>query len=764
MGSASKAASFREYAITGMTCASCVARVEKAIAKIDGVSAVAVNLATERASVTAQADGLAEGAVEEAARRAGYEARLVVDAEDRNALEDGKSTELAALRRATVVSAILTLPIFVVEMGGHAIPAVHSWVAVLFGHGGLDVVFFALATAVLFGPGFRFHRLGIPNLLRGTPDMNSLVAIGTLSAYGYSTLATFAPSVLPAGTANVYFEAATVIVTLILAGRYLEAVSRGRTSAAIRRLVGLQPKTARRIDGGVVADVPLDDIRIGDRVQVRPGERVPVDGVVVEGRSHVDEAMISGEPGPVLKTVGAEVVGGTVNTTGSFVARATRIGADTLLAQIVRMVESAQGAKLPIQTLVDRITAYFVPAVLAVAAVTFVAWWMAGPEPSLAFGLVNAVSVLIVACPCAMGLATPTSIMVGTGRAAELGVLFRRGDALQALRDVRVVAFDKTGTLTAGGPALTDLVVASGFERDVILRLVASVEALSEHPAASAIVRHARESGLHLSTVEGFSAEAGFGVSARCEGRRIAVGADRYMSRLGVDVVSFARQASAFADAGKSPLYVAIDGVPAGLVAVADPIRPTSKAAIEALKAMGLRTVMISGDNRGTAQAVAGQLGIDEVRAEMLPADKLDALKALRAAGGPVAFVGDGINDAPALAEADVGIAVGSGTDIAIESADVVLMSNDLRVVVAALGISRASMRNIEQNLFWAFAYNVALIPVAAGALHPGFGILLSPMIAAGAMALSSVFVLTNALRLRGYAPPVPSRGGGEVG
>ncbi len=764
MERASRTAAIQEFAITGMTCASCVARVEKAIAKVDGVSGVAVNLATERASVTTEAGRLAVGAIEDAARRAGYEARLVADAADRDTVEEGKSRELEGLRRATVLSAVLTLPIFVVEMGGHAIPVIHSWVAVLFGHGGLDVAFFVLATVVLFGPGLRFHRVGIPNLFRGAPDMNSLVAIGTLSAYGYSTLATFAPFLLPEGTANVYYEAAVVIVTLILAGRYLEAVSRGRTSAAIRRLVGLQPKTARRIDGGVVADVPLGDIRIGDCVQVRPGERVPVDGIVLEGRSHVDEAMISGEPVPVLKSVGDEVIGGTVNTNGSFVARATRIGADTLLAQIVRMVEGAQGAKLPIQTLVDRITAYFVPAVLAVAAITFVAWWLTGPEPALALGLVNAVSVLIVACPCAMGLATPTSIMVGTGRAAELGVLFRRGDALQALRDVKTVAFDKTGTLTMGGPALTDIVVAPGFERDTVLRLVASVEALSEHPVAAAIARYAREAGQVLSTVEGFSAEAGFGVSARCEGRRIAVGADRFMARLGIDVAPFAREASGFAGTGKSPLYATIDGALAGLVAVADPIRPTSRAAVAALKAMGLRTVMISGDNRRTAGAVAAELGIDEVLAEVLPAGKLDALKALRAAYGPVAFVGDGINDAPALAEADVGIAVGSGTDIAIESADVVLMSNDLGVVVSALGLSRATMRNIEQNLFWAFAYNVALIPVAAGALHAGFGILLSPMIAAGAMALSSVFVLSNALRLRGFVPPMPSREGGEVG
>jgi P-type Cu+ transporter len=754
----------REFAIAGMTCASCVSRVEKTIASVAGVARVAVNLATERATVTSHVGKLVAGTVEAAAERAGYEARLVDDKAAADRVQDAKAIELEALRRATIVSGVLTAPIFVIEMGGHAIPAIHDWVGILFGHGGLDIAFFVLATIVLFGPGFRFHAKGLPNLLRGSPDMNSLVSIGTLSAYGYSVVATFARHLLPAGTANVYYEASVVIVTLILAGRYLEALSRGRTSAAIRRLVGLQPTTARRVRDGVVADVPLADILVGDLVQVRPGERVPVDGKVIEGHSHVDEAMISGEPVPVLKSAGSEVVGGTVNTTGSFVAQATRVGADTLLAQIVRMVESAQGAKLPIQSLVDRITAYFVPAVLAVAALTFTVWWLSGPEPSLAFGLANAVAVLIVACPCAMGLATPTSIMVGTGRAAELGILFRRGDALEVLRRVTTIAFDKTGTLTMGGPALTDLVVAQGFERDDVLRLVASVEALSEHPVAAAIARNAREAGIALSSAQGFEALAGYGATARVEGRQVAVGADRYMRRLGLDVGAFSGAAAALAASGKSPLYAAIDGVLAGLVAVSDPMRPTSRAAIDALKKLGLRTVMISGDNKATAGAVAAELGIDEVHAEILPAGKLDVLKSLRAAGGSVAFVGDGINDAPALAQADVGIAVGSGTDIAIESADVVLMSSDLRVVVAAISLSKATMRNIEQNLFWAFAYNVALIPLAAGALYPHFGVLLSPMIAAGAMAMSSLFVLSNALRLRRFAPPALSHAKGELG
>ena len=742
-----------EFAVTGMTCASCVSRVEKVIRAVAGVAGASVNLATERASVTFDPAAVPAGAIEAAVERAGYAARRIGESGATDRERDAKAHEQSELGKAVILSTALTLPIFVIEMGGHAFPAIHSWVGILFDHTALNVGFFVLTTFVLFGPGLRFQTKGIPNLLRGTPDMNSLVAIGTLSAYGYSVVSTFAPAWLPAGTAHVYYEASTVIVTLILTGRYLEAVSRGRTSAAIRRLAGLQPKTARLIRDGAVATVPLEQIAIGNHVQVRPGERVPVDGRVISGRSHVDESMISGEPVPVLKPEGATVIGGTINTTGSFIMAATRIGRDTVLAQIIRMVEEAQGAKLPIQGLVDRVTAYFVPAVLAAASLTFAAWWIWGPEPALTFGLVNAVAVLIIACPCAMGLATPTSIMVGTGRAAELGILFRRGDALQSLRDVTIVAFDKTGTLTRGGPELTDFVTADGFMRDALLELVASVEALSEHPIAAAIVRAAREEGRRPQPAQGFVAEPGFGVSATVAGKWVAVGADRQMTRLGMDVGAFRPAAAALAADGKSPLYVAVDGTLAGMLAVSDPIRPTSAAAVAALKALGLKTAMISGDNRITAEAVAARLGIDEVHAEILPAGKLDTLKAMRAAGQRVAFVGDGINDAPALAEADVGIAVASGTDIAMDSAEIVLMSSDLRVVATAIALSKATMRNIEQNLFWAFAYNVVLVPVAAGVLHPSFGILLSPMIAAGAMAMSSVFVLTNALRLRRFMP-----------
>lgn len=742
-----------EFAVSGMTCASCVSHVEKAIRALPGVAEVSVNLATERATVKAYAGLVSVEAIEAAVQNAGYGAKPFVKTGTVPAEIDAKAEEIGRLKRALIVAAVLTFPIFAVEMGGHAIPEVHSWVELTVGHKYLKYVFFVLATLVMFGPGLRFHRTGLPKLLRGVPDMNSLVSVGTLSAYGFSVVSTFAASVLPAGTANLYYEAATVIVTLILLGRLLEAISRGRTSQAIKRLIGLQAKTARvrRQDGFV--DVPLDDVRSGDEIQVRPGDRVPVDGTLIDGQSHVDESMITGEPIPVLKSAGAAVVGGTINTTGSFVYRATRVGADTLLAQIIRMVETAQGAKLPIQAMVDKVTALFVPAVFAAAALTFAIWWIFGPEPAFSFGLVNAVAVLIIACPCAMGLATPTSIMVGTGRAAELGVLFRRGDALQALRDVKTVAFDKTGTLTKGKPELTDLMLLSGNDRREFLSLVASVEARSEHPVAAAIVAAAKAEGGVLSEIADFKAIPGYGVGAFVGARRVEVGADRFMEKLGIDIGAFNTEAKNLAGQGKTPLYAAIDGKAAGLVAVADPIRPTTASAIAAMHRLGLKTAMITGDNRLTATVVARQLGIDTVVAEVLPAGKLDQIRRLREEGGAIAFVGDGINDAPALAEADVGIAVGTGTDVAIESAEVVLVSGDLNIVATALEISRATMRNIEQNLFWAFAYNVALVPVAAGVLYPFAEILLSPMLAAGAMAMSSVFVLSNALRLRRFAP-----------
>jgi Cu+-exporting ATPase len=740
-----------ELAIEGMTCASCVARIEKALRAVPGVTQASVNLATERATVGFVAGAVDFPALAKAVSDAGYEARAIATdvAEDQG--RKGREAEIRSLGRALGVAALLTLPVFVLEMGSHLVPAFHHWVMMTLGDWNWRVQF-VLTTLVLFGPGLRFFGKGVPALLKGAPDMNALVALGSGAAWSYSLVATFLPGLLPAGTANVYYEAAAVIVTLILLGRFLEARAKGRTGEAIKKLVGLQAKTARVLRDGVAAEVPLADVRAGDLVVVRPGEKIAVDGEIVEGSSFVDEAMITGEPVPVAKGVGAEVVGGTINKTGSFTFRATKVGSETLLAQIIRMVEAAQGAKLPIQALVDKVTAWFVPAVIAAAVLTFGIWLVFGPDPALSFALVNGVAVLIIACPCAMGLATPTSIMVGTGRAAEMGVLFRKGDALQTLRDASVIALDKTGTLTEGRPELTDFTTSGSFAEEEVLRLVASVEARSEHPVAEAIARAAGQRGLTLATAADFEAVPGFGVRGTVDGHKVEVGADRLMTKLGLDVSAFAVTAARLGDEGKTPLYAAVDGRLAAIVAVADPIKASTPAAIQALHALGLKVAMVTGDNRRTAEAIGRRIGIDEIVAEVLPDGKVEAVKKLSVGGTKkVAFVGDGINDAPALAAADVGIAIGTGTDIAIESADVVLMSGDLTGVANAIALSKATIRNIGQNLFWAFAYNAALIPVAAGLLYPVNGTLLSPMLAAGAMALSSIFVLTNALRLKRF-------------
>lgn len=749
-----------ELGIEEMTCASCVGRVEKALRQIPGVIEANVNLATERTRVRHSTGIVTTAMLEAAVEQAGYKARRLsaatTSAGDRD--NERRESEARGLRRSLLIAALLTLPVFVLEMGSHLIPAMHHWVLGILGEQRNGYLQFALTTLVLFGPGLRFFRKGVPALLRGAPDMNSLVSVGTAAAYGYSVVATFIPEVLPQGTANIYFEAAAVIVTLILLGRTLEARAKGRTSQAIKRLVGLQAKTARVERNGETLEIPLDQVTTGDVVFVRPGEKIPVDGQVVEGASYVDESMITGEPVPVSKGIGAEVVGGTINKTGAFSFRVTKVGTNTVLAQIIRLVEEAQGSKLPIQALVDKVTLWFVPAVMAAAALTFLIWLLFGPTPALTFALVNAVAVLIIACPCAMGLATPTSIMVGTGRAAELGVLFRKGEALQALRDVSVIALDKTGTLTKGRPELTDLVPAEGFDYDEVLALVAAVETRSEHPIAEAIVAAAKQRDIEIAAIEAFDATPGFGVSAKVSGRTVSVGADRFMTQLGLDVTSFLPTAQRLGEQGKSPLYAAIDGRLAAVIAVADPIKDTTPEAIKALHALGLKVAMITGDNAATASAIARQLGIDEVAAEVLPDGKVAALKQFRSQGARVAFVGDGINDAPALAEADVGLAIGTGTDVAIEAADVVLMSGDLRGVANAIALSQATIRNIKQNLFWAFAYNAVLIPVAAGMLYPINGTLLSPIFAAAAMALSSVFVLGNALRLKRFQAPI----GGE--
>lgn len=741
-----------KLAVEAMSCASCVGRVDKALEALPGVLDVNVNLASETATVTYLEGAVTPEQMRAASAEAGYPARIAEqDAGDDRVRR--KEEEAKGLARQTLIAALLALPVFLVEMGGHLFPVVHEWIAASIGREANWIAQFVLTTAILAGPGRVFFRKGVPALLKGRPDMNSLVAVGTGAAYLYSVVATFLPGALPEALRAVYFEAAAVIVVLILIGRTLEARAKGRTGAAIQKLLGLQARTARVMRDGEAVEIDIAALSAGDIVLVRPGERVPADGVVTEGNSLVDESMLTGEPLPEQKAEGSAVTAGTVNGAGSLQFRADRVGAETTLAQIIRMVEEAQGAKLPIQGLVDRITLWFVPAVMALAAVTVLTWLIFGPAPALTFALVAGVSVLIIACPCAMGLATPTSIMVGTGRAAEMGVLFRKGDALQQLDSVQVVALDKTGTVTEGRPELTDLVLAEGFTRADVLSKVAAVEALSEHPIAEAIVRAAQVEGAARAEAEGFGSVTGYGVHARVGDTSVLVGADRYMLREGINIDALKDAEGELARKGRSALFAAIDGRVAAVIAVADPVKPASRAAIAALHAKGLEVAMITGDKRETAEAIARETGIDKVIAEVLPDGKVAALKELAEGDKDVAFVGDGINDAPALAHAEVGIAIGTGTDVAIESADVVLMSGDLRGVVNAFEVSRRTMSNIRQNLFWAFAYNTALIPVAAGALYPAFGLMLSPMLAAGAMALSSVFVLTNALRLRRIAP-----------
>lgn len=740
------------FEIEGMTCASCVKRVEDALKAVEGVTNASVNLATESALVEARSNVTA-GELIEAIKKAGYGAKSQLA--DANALEQRKAqkdAEYATLKQNLLIAAVFTLPLFVLEMGSHFIPGMHGVLMETVGMRNLYFAYFVMASIVQFGPGMIFYKKGVPALLRFAPEMNSLVVLGSSAAWGYSVVATFMPSLLPAGTANVYFEASAVIITLILLGRLLEARAKGRTSEAITKLMSLQAKSARVLRNEQFVEIALDDVVADDIIQVRPGDKVPVDGEVVKGTSFVDEAMISGEPVPVEKNVGSEVIGGTINKTGSFEFRATKVGADSALAQIIKMVENAQGSKLPIQALVDKVTAVFVPVVMLVALITVGVWLVFGPEPALSFALINGVAVLIIACPCAMGLATPTSIMVGTGRAAEMGVLFRNGEALQELKNTQVVAVDKTGTLTLGRPVLTDFDVTADFDEAEALTLVAAAEANSEHPIAEAIVTAAREQGLDVPKTTEFDSFTGYGIRAEANGRTVEVGADRFMIKLGHDLSAFAEVSQRLGREAKTPLYAAIDGKMAAIIAVADPIKDTTPKAIEALHALGLKVAMITGDNQETANAIAKKLKIDDVYAEVLPAGKVDVLKQIQADKKRVSFVGDGINDAPALAQADVGIAIGTGTDIAIESADVVLMSGDVQGVANAIALSKATIKNIQQNLFWAFAYNVSLIPVAAGVLYPSTGTLLSPMLAAGAMALSSVFVLGNALRLKRFA------------
>jgi len=744
-------------AIQSMTCASCVGRVDKALAAVAGVTAVSVNLAAETATVDYIEGIVSPADLVETSTAAGYPAEIA-QSDISQSRAERKADEARVLARRTILAAILTVPVFTLEMGKLLVPAVHDLIVGTIGIQASWVIQFVLATIVLFGPGRSFYTKGFTALFKRAPDMNSLVALGTGAAWAYSVVATFVPQILPDDIRAVYFEAAAVIVVLILLGKWLEVRAKGRTGAAIQALLGLQVRTARLIRGDEVLDVDVDTLKVGDTILVRPGERIPVDGEVVSGTSNVDESMISGEPMAVAKSQSDGLTGGTVNGAGSLTFEATRVGGDTTLAQIIRMVEEAQGAKLPIQGLVDKVTLWFVPAVLVLALLTVATWLVFGPDPAVTFALVAGVSVLIIACPCAMGLATPTSIMVGTGRAAEMGVLFRKGDALQELSEVDIVALDKTGTITEGTPTLTDFETTDGFERAEVLRLVAAVEGQSEHPIAEAIVAQAQRENLVGAAVQDFVSMTGYGVQANVDGKIVMVGADRLFLREGIDIAPLSDVERNLAKRGRTALFAAVDGKLAAVIAVADPVKPMSVAAIAALHERGFKVAMITGDKRETAEAIAAEIGVDHVVAGVLPDGKVAALDDLRAGGRKIAFVGDGINDAPALAHADVGIAIGTGTDVAIESADVVLMSGDLRGVVNAVEVSKKTMRNIRQNLVWAFGYNTALIPVAAGVLYPVFGLLLSPIIAAGAMALSSVSVLSNSLRLRRLTPPMDEK------
>jgi Cu+-exporting ATPase len=661
-------------------------------------------------------------------------------------LDEGENPELAIMRRRLWVSAILTAPILLMAMGGMAA----QWL------GGRAEVWieFLLATPVVLWGGWPFFERAWASVVHRSPNMFTLIAMGTGTAYVYSVAAALFPGVFPesfrghGGEVAVYFEPAAVITTLVLLGQVLELRARGQTSSALRALLGLAPKTARIVRAnGAEEDIALDQVKPGDHLRVRPGEKVPVDGVVVEGSGVVDESMVTGEPVPVEKLPGGKVTGATINTTGSFVMRAERVGTDTLLAQIVRMVSEAQRSRAPIQQIADRVAGYFVPAVILVAVITFVAWGVAGPEPRMAYALVNAVAVLIIACPCALGLATPMSVMVGTGRGATAGVLIRNATALEMLEKVDTVVIDKTGTLTEGKPRVVS-VEAEQNDADMV-RLAASLERASEHPLAGAVIRCADERGLAIPRAEEFRSLSGRGVTGTVEGRAVVVGTANLLGEMQIDTGAFAARAEELRKDGQTVIFVAVDGRVVGILGIADPIKPSTAGAIRFLREDGVRVVMLTGDGRTTAESVARKLGIDEVQAEVLPGGKAEVIKRLEREGRIVAMAGDGINDAPALAEAQVGIAMGTGTDVAMESAGITLVRGDLWGIVRARRLSRATMRNIRQNLFFAFVYNSVGVPVAAGVLYPFFGLLLSPMIASAAMTFSSVSVITNALRLR---------------
>jgi len=778
--------------ISGISCASCVATIEGALGGTPGVISAGVNLATNGATVNFVPATVSLADLRRAIREAGYEPlEMAEGASLADHEKAAREREIRTLRRKLTVGMVLTVPILLGSM--------HHWFpwapTVLRSFG----VLLLLTTPVQFWVGAQFYRGAWAALRHRTSDMNTLIAVGTSAAYFYSLAMTLIPEFFRARgiTPVVHFETAAVIITLILLGRLLEAGAKGRASEAIKRLMGLRPKTARVVRDGAEADVPVDEVRIGDLVIVRPGEKIPVDGLVREGASAVDESLLTGESLPVEKRPGDPVIGATLNKTGTFRFEATKVGKDTVLAQIVRLVEEAQGSKAPIQRLADTVASIFVPTVIGIAVVTFLTWWAVGPSPAFLFAMLNFVAVLIIACPCALGLATPTAIMVGTGKGAELGILIRSGESLETAHKIRTIVFDKTGTLTKGEPEVTDVLACrlgelrnaehprgtrmgngedprdtrmrnegEGAEESAIrnpqsaiaqelLRLAASLERGSEHPLGEAIVMRAQADGLTLSSVEEFEAVPGQGVRGRVDGHGVVLGNVTFMRQAGIAWQELQEAADRLAGEGKTPMFVAVDGRMAGVIAVADTLKDHSVEAVAALHRLGIEVVMLTGDNRRTAEAIARQTGIDRVVAEVLPDQKVSEVKRLQAEGKVVAMVGDGINDAPALAQADVGIAIGTGADVAMEAADVTLIGGDLTLVVAAIQLSRRTLRTIKQNLFWAFVYNVLGIPVAAGVLYPFFGVLLDPMLASAAMALSSVSVVSNSLRLRRFHPTI---------
>jgi Cu+-exporting ATPase len=740
--------------VRGMSCASCVEKVQTALRNVPGVVKADVNFATEKATVEYVPGQVTTRDLAKAVHEAGYE--LLEPTEGTDVVEQERQVreaELKRLKQRFIVGLVLVVPVFLLA-NLHMIGLSH--LVALSGQTNF-IIQLILQTPVQFWVGWQFYRGAWAAARHKTTDMNTLIAVGTSAAYLYSIAATFFPSLFAAKglAAAVYFDTAGAIIVLILLGRLLEARAKGQTSEAIKKLIGLQPKTAIVIRDGKEQQIPVADVQIDDLIMVRPGERIPVDGVVLEGYSAVDESMVTGESIPVEKQAGAEVIGATINKTGSFKFRATKVGKETMLAQIIRMVEEAQGSKPPIARLADTIASYFVPAVIGAAVITFVIWYFFGPEPALTYAVLNFVAVMIIACPCAMGLATPTSIMVGTGKGAEQGVLIRGGEALETAHKLDAIILDKTGTITKGDPSVTDIVATDGYQTAEILRLAASAERGSEHPLGEAIVQRAREQELKLEDPADFKAIPGQGIEATIGRQRVLLGNMKLMQEKGVPLDKIKEKDTSFSEKGQTPMFMAVDGKPAGIIAVADTLKSDSAAAIDALHRLGLEVIMVTGDNKRTADAIAKEIGIDRVLAEVLPHVKAGEVKKLQAEGKRVGMVGDGINDAPALAQADVGIAIGTGTDVAIESSDITLIGGELRGVVTAIALSKATIRNIKQNLFWAFAYNTILIPVAAGVLFPFFGILLNPIFAAGAMGLSSVTVVSNALRLRRFRPPV---------